>query len=90
VSEKVDEVAKRVGQKVCEIRRERGWIQQELASAVPATVQWISHVERGLQNLNLASMVRLANALGVPVVELLMPPKAPRKSRLGRGRPKKI
>jgi transcriptional regulator with XRE-family HTH domain len=83
-----DELARNVGRKIAEIRRESGLTQQQLASLVQATVQWISRIENGEENLTLATMVKLTNALGVQVPELFeLPQSNPGQTR--RGRPRK-
>lgn len=61
--------------------------QQGLAQAARTSVQWISRVESRGQNLTLSSMVRLANALEVTIVDLFLPPTT---SKAGPGRPRKL
>lgn len=82
-----ERLAQQLGRKIAEIRRGQGLTQQDLATLVKATVQWISRIENGDENLTLATMVKLANALGVSVQELFEPPSSdPREVRRGRPR----
>ena len=70
------------------LRRELGLTQQALATTVRATVQWISRLENGEENLTLATMVKLTNALGMSVAELFEEPQED-LPRAKRGRPPK-
>jgi len=82
-----EELARLIGLKVAEIREERGLKQQELASLAQTTVQWLSRIENGKENLTLATLVKLSNALDVAVIDLFAPPDDPsRKARPGRPR----
>jgi MerR family transcriptional regulator, light-induced transcriptional regulator len=60
-----------VGRNVQELRTGRGWSQQKLADAADLDRTYISTVERGRQNPSLAALLSLAQALGVPVADLL-------------------
>ena len=53
------------------IRKEKGLTQKDVAEGSGMLVPTYSRLERGGSNPSLGSMVRIANALGVPVVELL-------------------
>lgn len=53
------------------IRKEKGLTQKDVAEGSDMLVPTYSRLERGGSNPSLASMVRIANALDVPVVELL-------------------
>ncbi len=54
------------------IRKEKGLTQQEVADGADMLVPTYSRLERGGTNPSLASMTRIANALDVPLAELLM------------------
>ena len=60
-----------LGRKVQEIRRDLGWNQQQLADNADLDRTYISAVEHGKQNLTLGAIVKLADALGVELVQLL-------------------
>ena len=52
------------------IRKEKGMSQQNVADGADMLVPTYSRLERGGSNPSLASIVRIAHALDVPVVEL--------------------
>ena len=60
-----------LGRKVQGIRRDLGWNQQQLANSANLDRTYISAVEHGKQNLTLGAIVKLADALGVELVQLL-------------------
>jgi len=60
-----------LGRKVQGIRRDLGWNQQQLANSANLYRTYISAVEHGKQNLTLGAIVKLADALGVELVQLL-------------------
>ena len=53
------------------LRFVRGWSQETLAEVSGLHRTYVSAIERGRCNLSLASMTKLADALGVTVAELL-------------------
>ncbi len=80
-----------IGRRVAELRRSRGWTQEKLAEKVDATVQWVSRIEGGGENVTVETLVLFASVLGVTVVELLTPgtADAPTPVPTKRGRPRK-
>lgn len=80
--------ATRVGRRVAEVRTELNLTQQDLGALTRTSKQWISAVENGGVNLTLRSLVKLANALQVTLLELTLPPKT-QKARRGRPRARK-
>ena len=54
-------------------RRERGLSQESLADLAEIDRSYMSSVERGLRNVSILNIARIARALGVPVWELLRP-----------------
>jgi transcriptional regulator with XRE-family HTH domain len=50
-----------------EIRREHGWTQKQLASAVGYSQSWVSNVLRGRQALTVDQVREISRKLGVPV-----------------------
>jgi len=55
------------------LRAARGWSQEDLALESDLHRTFVAHVERGARNISLDNIERLANALRVPVYELLKP-----------------
>ena len=60
-----------LGRRLRVLRFVRGWSQETLAELSGLHRTYVSAIERGRCNLRLESMTRLADALGVGVVELL-------------------
>src|SRR5215208_2819268 len=68
-----------IGEEVRKLREERGWKQAQLAVYADLSHSALSQIESGQRNPNFDSVVRLADALGVEVVDLVArayPPKA--------------
>ena len=58
------------GQNVRRRRDAKGFTQEVLAERAELDRTYISDVERGARNLSIASMVRIAQALGTTLAEL--------------------
>lgn len=83
-----EDLARLVGARVAELRRERGMTQQALASTCKFGLRYVQRLERSGVNVTLATLAKLANAFAVEVVTLLTPPGEVTRPR--RGRPRKI
>jgi len=57
--------------RVQELREERGWSQDDLVKAARLSPAYIGAVERAEQSIGLDEMEKIANALKVPIFELL-------------------
>jgi transcriptional regulator with XRE-family HTH domain len=75
-----------VGLRIAEIRRARGWTQQEVASAAAMRPSDYQRIEAGKRNVTLRSLERVATALGVPLRRLFDVPSPTTKRRVGRPR----
>lgn len=53
------------------MRSAKGWSQEDLADAVGLHRTYIGSIERGERNLGIDNVERLANALQIPVTNLL-------------------
>jgi XRE family transcriptional regulator, regulator of sulfur utilization len=60
-----------LGRAVRLIRDEQGISQVQLSDKTGLMQSWISHVERGARNPSWNNVVRLADGLGVSLVELV-------------------
>jgi len=63
----------RMGKAIRELRRGRGWTQQQLGEASDLDRSYVSAVEQGRQNLSLGAILRLAQALHAPLDSILFP-----------------
>lgn len=61
---------KRLGQRIAELRRNRGLTQVQLARAVGGSVEFISRLERGVNAPSVAWLEGFAKTLKVKVVDL--------------------
>ena len=58
------------GQRVRELRAEKGLSQEGLAEACDLDRTYIGGIERGERNVSLLNIKKIADALGVPVKDL--------------------
>lgn len=66
------------GQKLRDVRKKKGWSQEQLGFESGLDRTYVGGVERGERNIALVNIFKLANALGLPAHELL---KFPRPSK---------
>ena len=57
------------GNRLRQIRLEKGVSQEALAAAAELHRTYVSSVERGQRNVSIVNIARLADALGVPIRE---------------------
>lgn len=69
----MDDIRKRFGERIRQLRNDRGWSQEELADRAGLHRTYIGSVERGEQNLSLVNIERLAATLGVSLAKLFAP-----------------
>lgn len=62
---------KLIGQRICEIRIQQKITQAELAEISELSVSFICLVENGKKKASLKSLIKISNALGITVDELL-------------------
>ena len=84
--ETAERVIEDVGRRVAEIRRQRGWTQQEAAEHLKMPLKNLQRVEAGM-NLTLRTLARVAHGLGIRARALLDDPGSRTKRK--RGRPPK-
>lgn len=66
-------VAKAFGERLKQVRRERGWKQDAFAAALGVSRTTASNIERGSQRIFLDQLLRAATILGVSVDSLVPP-----------------
>ncbi len=64
------EIQKHFGERLRELRKEKGFSQEALALACDLDRTYIGGVERGERNISLVNIHRIASALGVASREL--------------------
>ena len=62
-----------MGRRINSIRTNRHMTQRELANTSGLDRTYISMVEHGKQNLTIGAVLRIADALGVPIGDLIEP-----------------
>jgi transcriptional regulator with XRE-family HTH domain len=67
----MDDGLRRLGVRIRELRTRRGWSQESFADIAGVHRTYMGHLERGEKNVSFLSIVRVANALGVTLSELL-------------------
>jgi transcriptional regulator with XRE-family HTH domain len=78
-------ILKDIGRRIAEVRISRGLTQEQFAERVlGVSLKYCQAVEAGRENLTVASLVRLANKVRVPVAHLF---KAPVSRVVRSGRP---
>lgn len=59
------------GEKVRQIRKEKGLSQEALADLAGIDRSYMGHIERGEQNVTLIKVYQVADALGIPAATLV-------------------
>ncbi|MFB5677462.1 helix-turn-helix domain-containing protein [Paenibacillus terreus] len=61
----------RIGRNIRQYRKWKGWTQEQLAELVGIHFSQIGNIERGEYNVNIQTLEKIANALGVSLSELI-------------------
>lgn len=69
-------VQRLVGVRIRELRKHKGWSQEELAEHAGFHISFIGSVERGQRNISLTNLEKVATTLGVEVHQLFAYSKA--------------
>jgi transcriptional regulator with XRE-family HTH domain len=62
-----DPLIQRLGQRIRELRNQKGWSQEEFADVCGVHRTYMGHLERGEKNLSFRSIMRVASALEIPL-----------------------
>ena len=65
------DITAKFGKRVKKLRLNKSMSQGDLAKILDVHPNYISGIERGLENMSLKKMEELAKALGVPIKELI-------------------
>ncbi|WP_298417715.1 helix-turn-helix transcriptional regulator [uncultured Kordia sp.] len=66
-----EELKKKIGQRIVELRSQKGWSQSDLARACNKDRQAIEKLENGKVNPTIYSLLEIATALEVSLKELV-------------------
>lgn len=66
----VDALIQRLGQRIRELRTQRGWSQEQFADVCGVHRTYMGHLERGEKNISFSSIERVAKALDVSLAQL--------------------
>jgi transcriptional regulator with XRE-family HTH domain len=62
---------KQLGERIRDLRKARGWSQERFADISSVHRTYMGHLERGEKNVSFNTLVKLADALGITLPELL-------------------
>ncbi|HEV2963441.1 MAG TPA: helix-turn-helix transcriptional regulator [Candidatus Angelobacter sp.] len=65
------EFQKSLGRRICDLRKQKGWSQEEFAYESGLGRASMGTIERGEANIRLSTMLGICQALGTTVCELL-------------------
>lgn len=65
------ELNKKIGQRIVEVRKDKGWIQSDLARAMKKDRQAVEKLENGKVNPTAFTLFEVATALEVPLASIL-------------------
>ena len=66
-----DELKRKIGQRIVELRTKKGWSQSDLARACNKDRQAMEKLENGKVNPTLYSLLEISKALGVSLSDLV-------------------
>lgn len=72
----------RVGQRVRDLRHERGWTLKALAEETGLSPRFVSQLEAGQGNIAIGRLARVAQALEVPLEDLVRAERDPREDQI--------
>lgn len=62
---------KAIGENICHTRKARHLTQEDVAVVFDNHREYVSRIERGLVDLRLSSLIKIAEALDVKIIDLL-------------------
>ncbi len=66
-----DQLKKKIGQRIIEIRKQKGWSQSDLARACGKDRQAMEKLENGKVNPTIYTLLEISKALDVPLNKLV-------------------
>jgi transcriptional regulator with XRE-family HTH domain len=68
----VEDLLKRFGQRIRQLRTQKGWSQEAFADVCGVHRTYMGHLERGEKNVSFRSILRIADALGITLSEFFV------------------
>ena len=81
----MDVPLRNLGRRIQELRKSRGWSQERFADICGVHRTYMGHLERGEKNVSFHTLLKLAEALGISVSELVADERAGVPTRMKRG-----
>ncbi|WP_406844102.1 helix-turn-helix domain-containing protein [Flavobacterium soyae] len=66
-----DQLKEKIGQRIVELRKEKGWNQSDLARACKKDRQSIERLENGKLNMTIYTLFQVATALDISLSKLV-------------------
>jgi transcriptional regulator with XRE-family HTH domain len=63
-------ILKRLGNRVRELRKAKGWSQEEFADICRIDRSYMSGIERGIRNTSVLNVAKLCRALGISLSDI--------------------
>lgn len=63
----INPICSQIGEKIRQFRKGKDWTQADLAEKIGISQQIISRVEKGLENISIATLKKITDALGIKV-----------------------
>ena len=67
----MNEISRQLGQRIQAARRGKGWTQEDLAHHAGLDFSYLNQLENGKRNPSLATLHKIATALGVTLKDLI-------------------
>jgi transcriptional regulator with XRE-family HTH domain len=67
-----EQLCKLFGRNLAKIRKEKGWSQEQLANESELARSYVSDTERGIRNVSLLNICKLAKTLNIEPHKLLI------------------
>ena len=74
VSKRPEVVVRTLGKRIRQLRHDKGWSQEHLADEAGMHRTYMWGIEQGMRNPSVRHLVRVADALGVPIKALFDEP----------------
>ncbi len=70
-----------IAKQIKSVRRSKRWTQEQLANRASIQRSYLADLERGCRNPSVRTLLKVANAIGLPICSLFIHKRMPRSSR---------